>query len=299
MRTFSVRVCVAAFGLAIAGALPVVAGGDTTVEALAGKTHFHGLAADRRGNGALYLATHHGLYAVSPDGSARRVSQARDDYMGFTPHPADPSVLYASGHPAGGGNLGFLISRNGGVTWSKLADGAGGPVDFHQMDVSKANPAVIYGAHGGLQRSRDGGQTWERIGPAPEGLIDLAASAEDPDRLYAATQRGLMLSTDGGRGWQPTRESGPPATMVQTTRDGGIYAFVVGSGLLRARESDLEWETVSNAFGITVVLHFAMAPSGQESVLYAVTYDPGTRSQALRTSRDGGESWTKIGAASH
>ncbi len=79
--------------------------------------------------------------------------------MGFTPHPADESVLYASGHPAGGGNLGFIVSRDGGRGWSSLSPGVGGPVDFHQMDVSKADPSVIYGAHGGLQASRDGGRT--------------------------------------------------------------------------------------------------------------------------------------------
>src|SRR3546814_5804623 len=65
--------------------------------------------------------------------------------MGFTPHPADPEVLYASGHPAGGGNLGFIVSRDGGQSWAKLSDGAGGPDDFHQMDISKADPQVIYG----------------------------------------------------------------------------------------------------------------------------------------------------------
>jgi photosystem II stability/assembly factor-like uncharacterized protein len=234
---------------------------------------------------------------VAPDGSAQRISKSTDDYMGFTPHPADPSVLYASGHPASGGNLGFIISRNGGASWSKLADGVGGPVDFHQMDVSKAENRVIYGVHGGIQRSDDGGQTWERIGPAPEGLIDLTASSEDPDRLYAATRGGLMMSPDSGRQWQAAREAGPPATMVHATSDGTVYAFVVGAGLVRANESDLDWETVSNDFGGSVVLHFAVAGEGEETTLHAATLDPETRAQALRISRDDGQSWTEIGGA--
>src|SRR3546814_10407020 len=93
--------------------------------------------------------------------------------MGFTPHPADPEVLYASGHPAGGGNLGFIVSRDGGQSWAKLSDGAGGPVDFHQMDISKADPQVIYGVFVELQKSTDGGQSWSRVGPAPEAIIGL------------------------------------------------------------------------------------------------------------------------------
>ena len=153
---------------------------STTVQALAEHTHFHGIAVDPSDPARIYLATHHGLYAVAPDGSATRLSLVQD-FMGFTPHPVDPSMLYASGHPAGGGNLGFIASEDGGRSWSQLAEGVDGPVDFHQMDVSPADPKTIYGAYAGqLQVSRDGGQTWEVVGPAPEGLIDLAASSRDP-----------------------------------------------------------------------------------------------------------------------
>src|SRR3546814_2377830 len=67
---------------------------------------FHGIAVDPCNPDRLYLATHHGFFAVGPDGVAQQVSETEDDFMGFTPHPSDPNVLYASGHPAGGGNLG-------------------------------------------------------------------------------------------------------------------------------------------------------------------------------------------------
>src|SRR3546814_223954 len=195
------------------------------------------IAADPRDPDRLYLATHHGLFVVSPDGKAQQVSDSRDDFMGFTPHPTDPDLLYASGHPAGGGNLGFIVSRDGGKSWSKLANGAGGPVDFHQMDVSKADPAVVYGAFGDLQKSADGGRSWTVAGPAPEGLIALAASAKNVDRLYAATRGGLTLSTDGGRQWRPAHLLRTPATAVHVTSDGTVYAFIVGTGLVPASSS--------------------------------------------------------------
>src|SRR3546814_8406373 len=79
---------------------------------------------------SFYLATHHGFFVVGPDGVARQISETEDDFMGFTPHPADPDVLYASGHPAGGGNLGFIVSRDGEQTWAKLSDGADGQVEL-------------------------------------------------------------------------------------------------------------------------------------------------------------------------
>ncbi|MBM3509397.1 MAG: hypothetical protein FJX61_04555 [Alphaproteobacteria bacterium] len=143
------------------------ADGVTTVAALARATHFHGLAVDAADPTRVYLATHHGLYAVGADGTARAVSKDRHDFMGFAAHPTEPDVLFSSGHPAHGGNLGFMVSTDRGVTWRKRADGVGGPVDFHQMDVSKADPRVVYGVHDGLQVSRDGGKTWATAAPAP------------------------------------------------------------------------------------------------------------------------------------
>src|SRR3546814_9470505 len=83
------------------------------------------------------------------------------------------------------------------------------------MDVSKADPRVIYGVDGELQKSTDGGRSWSRVGPAPEGLIGLATSSIDADRLYATTRSGLLVSTDGGRGW---RRSQQLASMVHVTR---------------------------------------------------------------------------------
>lgn len=266
----------------------------TTIQALAQQTHFHGIAVDPGEPSRLYLATHHGLYAVAPDGTAERLSPVQD-FMGFTPHPADPSVLYASGHPAGGGNLGFIASEDGGRTWTRLAEGEGGPADFHQLDASAADPKTIYGAYaGGLQMSKDGGRSWDVVGPAPEGLIDLAASAKDPATLYAATQGGLLKSEDGGRSWQDAYWLRRPATMVQVTPAGHVYAFLVGTGLIRTPEPELTWETVTkDGFGDRYVLHFAVDPSDDDR-LYAITFDPRSKVQAVLASADAGRTWASL-----
>jgi photosystem II stability/assembly factor-like uncharacterized protein len=237
----------AAFVVAAVGAFfttPSHSDASTTVEALSQDSHFHGIAVDPNDPSRLYLATHHGLFGVTPDGTAELLSPVQD-FMGFTPHPSDPATLYASGHPAGGDNLGFIVSDDGGGSWTQLAEGVGGPVDFHQMDVSSADSKTIYGAYsGGLQVSRDGGGSWQVVGPAPEGLIDLAASSMNPGTLYAATQGGLLRSRDGGKSWEDAYLLRRPATMVHVSPGGAVCAFVVGTGLIEATEPELGWQTV-------------------------------------------------------
>ncbi len=267
---------------------------ETSISALAQRTHFHGIAVDVKDPSRLYLATHHGLYLVGPDGKATALSETRDDFMGFTTHPTDPSILYASGHPVSGGNLGFITSTDGGRTWSKISNGIGGPVDFHQMDVSKADSRIMYGVYGDLQRSADGGRTWTRVGPPPPDIIVLAASSQNAETLYAATQHGLQRSTDGGRTWQPAHVLNRLATMVHVTQSGQIYAFIVGLGLVRASEKDLGWRLVSKEFGEKYILHFAPDPTDERN-LYVVTFDPQTKTQSVLASRDGGTSWAELG----
>jgi photosystem II stability/assembly factor-like uncharacterized protein len=134
------------------------------------------------------------------------------------------------------------------------------------------------------------------VGPAPDGLIDLAASSQDPSTLYAATQTGLVKSEDGGRTWQDAYWLRQPATMVHVTPDGAVYAFVVGTGLIETTEPGLTWQTISkDGFDDDYLLHFAGDPA-DAATLYAITMHPESHAQKVLASRDGGKTWTPLGA---
>lgn len=290
---FSHRNAVLAVTLALAAsaffAYRLQAGEKIPLLKLVEQTHVHGIGVAPGDPETIWLATHHGFYAVDADGAAERLSDTRSDFMGFSPHPSDPSVLFASGHPQSGGNLGVIRSTDGGRSWKQIAAGANGPVDFHQMDASPADPNVLYGAYAGqLQVSRDGGESWSIVAPAPPKLIDLAASASDPGVLYAATEEGLRISRDGGQSWEPAHVLKRPATMVEVTPKGIAYAFMVGTGLLRASEPGLGWAVLSADFGEDYVMHLAANPDDPEK-LYAATY----KGKVL-VSADGGENWSPL-----
>jgi len=284
-----IRRFVAALGLALLSLVltssPGYAGSTTTLKALADKTHFHGIAVHPIDPARFYLATHHGFFLVAPGGSAKRLSDNGNDYMGFTPHPNDSEIFYASGHPAGGGNMGFIRSTDGGRSWEKLSAGVGGPVDFHQMDVSRVDPDLMYGVFRGLQVSGDGGKSWTIMAKAPLKLFDLSASANDRKTLYAATQKGLLISRDRGKSWSPAHFNQSPASLVQTSGDGSVYAFIGGLGLLRSPDDSMKWERLRNDFGNRYLLHLAV-DSNYPQILYAIT-----NANEVLASVDGGFTW--------
>ncbi|MCT9000339.1 WD40/YVTN/BNR-like repeat-containing protein [Chelativorans intermedius] len=255
---------------------------------LAEVSHIHGIAVDPADPQRLYLATHYGVWHTTPDGMAERISDNSNDYMGFSPHPSEADVFFASGHPANGGNMGVIVSRDGARNWQQLASGVDGPVDFHAMDVSPADPNVIYGLYREVQVSRDGGKSWEVVGSPPADVFDLAASGVKPDMVYAATRSGLMVSVDGGMTWKTTGTEGRPASMVETAPDGSVYAFVLGSGLMKAPAQALAWQPVANVFGEQILLHLAVDPSDPNR-MFAVT-DKST----ILTSTDGGKNWAAL-----
>jgi photosystem II stability/assembly factor-like uncharacterized protein len=284
-RTMSVAAVLAVAVISLV--TPADAGDAVALSDLEKQTHYHGLAVDPADPSRLYLATHHGFYLVGPDGMATKLSPVQD-FMGFTPHPTDPSVLYASGHPSNGGNLGFLMSADGGASWTQISPGFDGPVDFHQMDVSPADPLVIYGVYGGLQISRNGGKSWSVAGPAPQGLIALAASARSADRVYAATENGLVYSDDAGVLWQAGAFAGEVVTMVTTGPSNTLYAYVVGRGLMTAKEDRPDdWSLLSA--DSRILLHLAIDDRHPER-MFAIAHKAG-----IIQSEDGGKTWRSFG----
>lgn len=139
--------------------------------------------------------------------------------------------------------------------------------------------------------SRDRGGTWKVEGRAPDKLIGLSTSAKDPDMIYAATEQGLFASTDAGSTWMPLLK-GRPVTFVKATEDGALYAYVVGRGLVSAREPPTAFRTVPAAFGDDYVVHFAADPINPDRLFAA------TRKGNIMASADAGRTWRPLGSGS-
>ena len=252
-------------------------------------SHVHGLAVDPFESNKVYLATHKGLFVLIDDEELFRIGDETDDYMGFSAHPTEQGVFYTSGHPTFGGNLGVQKSDDGGLSWKTISNGVNGPVDFHSMTISPANPEVLYGWHSGiLQRSLNGGEDWEEIVSSLSNVISLIADNEDSNRVYATTMTGVLVSNDQGLSWEvfSTDLNGFAVTHL-TLSTGKILAFTE-NGLMQSLDDGENWEALTEDFNGDLVMYLAFDPNN-EGYVYAFT-----KNNALHKSGDGGETWEKI-----
>lgn len=213
-----------------AGAPAASTGGHTGAAGLPYE-HVHGLGVDPA-DGAVYVATHDGLFRADAGGLQRAGTTGRD-LMGFT--ITGPGTFLSSGHPGPGEQvanpLGLVQSTDAGTSWTTLA--LAGEVDFHALELSAGTVFGYDATHQVLRASDDGGRSWQTR--AALQALDIAADPANPAMLLATVQGGVAASRDGGRTFgAPT---GPQLAYLSWAADGTVYGldpegavFVSGDG---------------------------------------------------------------------
>jgi hypothetical protein len=244
-----------------------------------GVVHIHGLGINPR-DGALYAATHTGLFVLR-NGVASRVADRYQDTMGFT--VIGPDHFIGSGHPdfrdkqllkAGRPPLlGLVESRDAGRTWKPAS--LLGEVDFHVLEAAHGN---VYGfdATGGRFMVSPDRRRWQSRSTAP--LLDFAVSPTDDELILAATERGLLRSIDGGRQWRPT--GGPAVALLEWDRPKALWAVAADGRTWVSADAGRTWERRGELGGPPEAL------LAQAGTLYAAVHQ-----QGIRKSTDGGASW--------
>lgn len=294
--------------LVIAAAVIVFTGGDAeasfqpvdSIEHEFSPNHLHGIGFDSD-NERLYLASHFGLFALEDD-QLHQVGDERSDLMGFSMNPKNPSEIFASGHPQGGGNLGVMHSTDEGLTFEQISTGVDDEVvDFHGMTISAADPDRFYGAFmGQIYRSEDRGKTFERFASSDLGetglcwgVACLAADSADPDRVYAGTVNGLMVSEDGAGSWQMLNdELGQVAAVeVDASNPDRIAAYTEAHGLAISEDAGKTWESIQGDMPITeggYAFAISLDPDDPDRIFVA------TMNNEVFETGDRGETWSRI-----
>ncbi len=211
-----------------------------------GWLHVHGLGLDPSDNSILYIATHGAFYQSISGSPPVKIGNSRDDFMAFNAPPVSDAPMYASGHPARGGNTGLIKSTDGGRTWETVSSVLQPPVDFHAMSVSKSDPNIILGFDSGgrgLFKTTDFGKTWENL-EYPEYISALAISPNDSELIFAGTGKGMYRSDDGGNSWNKVSYNGQRVLSLAIDDD-TLYAFSPETGLERSFDFGQNWEKIA------------------------------------------------------
>ncbi len=195
--------------------------------------------------------------------------------------PADPSTIYA-GSAAGG----VFKSTDGGVDWTAIFDdqpfGAIGAIALDPSDAStiyvgtgEANAAGDTYSGDGVYKSTDAGTSWQHIGlEATAKIADIEIDPTDPQRVFVAAM-GRLFSTN------------------------------VERGLYRSEDGGASWTNVLFVDDSTGVVDVAIHPTDPD-VVYAASWTrirkpqyrlSGGLGSGIHKSTDGGDTWTRLGAA--
>lgn len=237
---------------------------------------------------------------------------------------------------AGGVGGGIWKSTTAGQYWSRVEYEGATPEDFANLVVSSicqaSNGDIYFGTgegfspnHGtnlytpmimgaGIWKSTDNGQSFFKLSSTSDDketfsiVNKLAADPFDKNIIYAATKKGLKITTNGGVSWQdaPMKSSifnKKFSTDVKVATDGTVVASVNNRCLLRKAGADkfinksgLDEEDGGKLITIADVgrLEFAFSPQDPNVIFCAVATEDG-KLRNIYKSKDKGDTWIIIG----
>ncbi|MDP3968838.1 MAG: exo-alpha-sialidase [Nocardioides sp.] len=226
----------------------------------------------------LYVASHHGVFALGADGF-ERVGAESFDAMSFT--ITGPDRFLMSGHPAPGAggpaHLGLSESTDAGRTWRSLS--LEGKADFHALEAAGDHVYGVDSQSGRLMLTEDG-RRWRSLGQLP--AVDVAVHPRNPD---------LVLLTDASGSLGRLQVSGPPQLVKSAPRlvllDWDSEDLLVGAGpegsVYRSDDGGDSWREVGSLPDVPHAL------TATESRWYAATEG------GVLVSTDAGATWSEVG----
>ena len=258
---------------------------------------------------SIYLATHNGLYNKKQNSSWVKVGSDKSDLMGFVINPTKEGVMFSSGHPVNGGNLGFRMSTDSGKTWETISSVTYNPIDFHAMSISPVNNDILYGSPGGgyaLFITPDQGKTWSIITSIPSQIISIATNPLDANGVYIGTGSGLFYSNDQGKNWKKIESEligDSVITGLGFNQNNELFAYVMPNTaeegndnqngyIIKSDESGKNWTKTNGQIpNVKAAWKFALGQNGEMYTIVSQQTSQNDIASSVYKSIDNGNSW--------
>ncbi|HEX4901032.1 MAG TPA: hypothetical protein VFV61_10905 [Pyrinomonadaceae bacterium] len=239
--------------------------------------------------------------------------------------PGDPNTVFVAS--ASGG---LWKTVNGGISWKPIFERQG-TISLGDIALAPSNPDVVWAGTGesntrnsvsfgdGVYKSTDGGKTWQHMGLRDtERISAIVIHPQNPDIVYvgalghafgANEDRGVFMTTDGGRTWTKTlyidKEHGVSDLDMDPTNPNILYAGMwsferkawthrSGSekgGVFKSIDGGRTWNKLSNGLPKLIGrIGVRVAPSNANVVYAIVEAKEGT----LYRSDDRGETFRQV-----
>ena len=252
---------------------------NSTGADLDGMGHVHGLGVDPA-DGALYIATHMGVFREQEEGFTR-VADRWQDTMAFT--VVGPRHFLASGHPDLAekdlpSHLGLIESTDAAETWQPVS--LQGASDFHALDTS-GDRIVGYDSVTGALATTTDRQRWQVVDQ--DVYSDVAVDPRNSDRVLATTPKGQVLEYDARRmSSRPAQAQTPPLLLLDWVEEGQVVGATAGGEIHASADGGATWSPVSSVDG---TLHALDAVPGAWHV---------ATSDGVFRSTDQGGAWHRV-----
>jgi photosystem II stability/assembly factor-like uncharacterized protein len=166
---------------------------------------------------------------------------ASRNVVALTTHADQADTLYA--YIA---DEGVFRSQDAGGSWRLMDKGPREKIRHFvhsNMPGSMETGWLFAATEKGVRRSMDCFCGWHKAGDLAGKIETVTYDPDEPQRVYAATGKGLFVSTDGGEEWASIKSPGAVVSMLAAAPSGVLYAGGNGS-LFRSRDRGHTWEKV-------------------------------------------------------
>ncbi|SFC12747.1 Uncharacterized protein SAMN05660443_1524 [Marinospirillum celere] len=169
------------------------------------------------------------------------------------------------GFALGGYNL-FLVTEDGGETWTSRKEALPNPEELHNNAIARdaTGRLFIAGERGSIYRSEDQGLSWEDISPGYQGSLFSIFATRDGLLVTTGLRGNIFISRDGGETWmQPDNQAEQTLNGGLLMEDGQLLIIGQNGEYLIGNSDRLVHQTLPGRFSLQAV-------ASQQGEIFAV-----------------------------